>query len=299
MASAPTTSSAGRGYAELIARPRYLRYDTSVYDFVGLFKRDYARCEGDLSQLHVAYADAVAEFGLLDDDEAASNVLMKLHYDSALRGDFLQLYRRFICDVICPLFDEDVVFWQTKPTLRIALPGNTALGTQKAVNFTYMSERTQRMIAARKGCTPGLPRLVGMHCDRDYGHPDGEVNFVLALSAMRGNNTIVYEAHPPGSGKFTERVTQQFGSVFCNWFNQIRHANTISTPDDDTRVSIDFRCIPASQWDPASLRSGATLTAKMKYDEGSYFMRWTRPGSDAGGAGGAVGAGRAAAGGKL
>ena len=114
-ASALTTRSAGRGYAELIARPRYLRYDTSVYDFVGLFTRDYARCQGDLSQLHIAYADAVSDFGLLDDDEAASNVLMKLHYDSALRGEFLQLYRRFVSDIICPLFDEDVVFWQTKP----------------------------------------------------------------------------------------------------------------------------------------------------------------------------------------
>ena len=33
------------------------------------------------------------------------------------------------------------------------------------------------MIAERSARTPALPRLVGMHCDRDYGHPDGEVRF--------------------------------------------------------------------------------------------------------------------------
>ena len=40
-----------------------------------------------------------------------------------------------------------------------------------------MSERTRGMIAERSARTPALPRLVGMHCDRDYGHPDGEVRF--------------------------------------------------------------------------------------------------------------------------
>jgi hypothetical protein len=269
-----------RGYAELISRPRYIRYDTARYDFIGLFARDYARCTGDLSQLHTAYADVVADLGLMDDEAAATNALMKMHYDSPLRGEFLAIYARFVREVICPLFDEDVVFWQTKPTLRIALPGNTALGTQTEVNFRHMSERTQAMIAERKGAISSsstLPRLVGMHCDSDYGHPDGEVNFVLALSAMHGDNTIVYESHPPGSGDFANRVEQAYGSVFCNWFNQIRHANVISGGDCGTRVSVDFRCIPASKWDPEAFACGESLTAKVKYAEGGYFMRWTRP----------------------
>ena len=38
--------------------------------------------------------------------------------------------------------------------------------------------------------------IIGLHNDSEFGHPEEEINFVLALTDMFNTNSIYYEAKP-------------------------------------------------------------------------------------------------------
>ena len=76
-------------------------------------------------------------------------------------------YRAFICEVVAPhvaaTFDGacDELVFQANPSLRVVVPGDRPSGRR--------------------------------HCDADYGHQPGQVNFWLPLARAHGPNTLWVE----------------------------------------------------------------------------------------------------------
>ena len=122
-------------------------------------------------------------------------------------------YRRFVREVLVPLLGEDVVF-QAPPTLRVHTPG---------------------------------PRPMGKpHRDRDYaGHCGDEINFWLPLTRARGANSLFVESAP---GRRDHRALDlRYGQ--CHRFDgeNCEHY-AVANDTGATRVSLDFRVIPASRF---------------------------------------------------
>mmetsp|Transcript_81002 Transcript_81002/g.121768 ORF Transcript_81002/g.121768 Transcript_81002/m.121768 type:complete len:145 (+) Transcript_81002:54-488(+) len=130
---------------------------------------------------------------------------------------------------------EDTIIYQKKPTFRISLPNNVAVGQK--------------------------------HCDADYNHPAGEINFWVPLTDSFASNGFYVESSP-GKGDFHPfPKTLKPGDVFRFWGNQCQHYNEINTTGQ-TRISFDARVIPGSLWKPSSATS---VKSSLKFSIGSYF----------------------------
>ncbi|KAJ1615652.1 hypothetical protein T492DRAFT_569138, partial [Pavlovales sp. CCMP2436] len=82
---------------------------------------------------------------------------------------------------------------------------------------------------------------VGLHTDADYDHQPGEMNVMIALSAVTGSNGLFVESEP-GLGDFIAIELEpgrlfSFHGVSCRHHNQLNRTGL-------ARVSIDFRVLP-------------------------------------------------------
>ena len=76
-------------------------------------------------------------------------------------GKFLKTYKDFVYHLSSKIFKEELVY-QRRPTLRIQLPGNKAVG--------------------------------GFHKDREYNHPIEEINIWVPVTSAFNTNTIWIES---------------------------------------------------------------------------------------------------------
>lgn len=131
--------------------------------------------------------------------------------DGAEGARFYDLYRRFIKEVIRPKYDESVYF-QSKPSHRILFKD-----------------------------IEGEARF---HKDSDYGHSSDEVNYWLPQTAAHDSNSIWIEQHED-AGDY-KPVDLKVGQ--CVQFNGagLSHGAFPNTTGK-TRVSFDFRIVPASK----------------------------------------------------
>ena len=166
-------------------------------------------------------------------------VLSSEHY-----GDFMTMYREFVNSVVLPLFDEPSGEFaiQKEPCIRVHVPGETVLGRRENETGEH----------------------VGMHRDTDYGHQNGEVTFVVALTPMYGSNSVWAES-VSDAGDFAP-FTMDYGhfrcwnSAHCRHFNKVNETGT-------ARMSFDFRVIPMSQYDD----SNAKCDRDSRFKLGEYF----------------------------
>jgi len=107
-----------------------------------------------------------------------------------------------------------------------------------------------------------------MHCDSEYNHPRGEINFWLPFTDARGNNSIYVETQPE-KGDF-HCVELKYGQLFRFYGNMCRHFNELNDTGS-TRVSIDFRIIPASMWDFSATSEAASVKSGLKFTIGGYY----------------------------
>lgn len=142
-----------------------------------------------------------------------------------------ELYRRFIELWIEPLFGEPVVF-QRVPTFRVHLPGNVAVGT--------------------------------VHRDFEFGHRSPELNFWLPFTSARASSSVHIELE----GQLTPFPVEE-GEVLVFDGVNLRHGNVVNETGA-TRLSIDFRCMPAARFIP---RAASTVNGVMTFQLGSYFDR--------------------------
>lgn len=143
------------------------------------------------------------------------------------------VYEDFIRHWVVDLLNCADLLYQTVPTFRIHLPGNLAVGE--------------------------------FHCDGDYGHQNGEINFWLPVTKAYDTNSVWIESSP-GRGDFTAAALRP-GQILLFDAVRLRHGNRVNETGV-ARVSLDFRCIPRSVY----VDTGRTsVSAKRRMVVGDYW----------------------------
>jgi hypothetical protein len=159
---------------------------------------------------------------------------------------FQDEYHKFICKYIKPLFpNETHLAIQKTPNIRFSVPQNAAIG-----------------------CDPNdPPEIVGLHCDRDFGHHTTEQNFIIPITPMFSTNSIFYDPNTNTTDPLQFiPLSLQTGQFAQAYFNQIRHCNRINQTDK-TRISFDIRIIPFSQY-----QENITHFQGTKFELGKYYV---------------------------
>jgi len=216
---------------EELKSEKVLAYDTKKYDFRSIVQRILEF--DDLEQIHTKYTEFTKK-GVIQFENDQQTPLHKKFYNSVLLTNFLELYRNFVREFIAPMFNESVIVYQTKPTFRVQLPNNVAIGQK--------------------------------HCDSEYNHPEGEINFWIPLTKVFENNGIWLESEP-GKGDFHPIGNLNYGNIFRFYGNKCRHYNNINDTGS-TRISFDFRVMPRSKYIPSE---ATTVKSGMKFIIGSYY----------------------------
>jgi hypothetical protein len=133
------------------------------------------------------------------------------HLDGPEGDRFYDTFERFIREVIRPKFDEPILYQET-PTHRIHFRND--------VGEVYY------------------------HKDTDYGHHPVEINFSVPQTRAFDTNTIWIES-APDEGDYAP-IEMDVGEFAQFDGASLRHG-TKNNSTGQTRVSFDFRVIPASQ----------------------------------------------------
>jgi len=161
----------------------------------------------------------------------------KLFYEHARTKDFIQLYDKFILEIIRPLYNEEIIY-QAIPTFRVCYPNNIAVGE--------------------------------FHKDKYYRNGEWaakvkEDNFFLPFTNAFDTNTIWVESEED-KGDFTP-MNCNYGECIqwdgCN----LMHGNKINLTGK-ARISVDFRVIKHSNYVPSEHSS---INTKIKFQIGEYY----------------------------
>lgn len=160
-------------------------------------------------------------------------------YQYARSSSFQNLYKDFIVEVVKPEFDETVIY-QTIPTFRLHFPGNVAVGE--------------------------------FHRDRDYRDSNWskrvqELNFFLPFTDAKNTNTIWVESEE-GKEDFLP-IEAKFGELVMWDGTNLLHGNK-TNEEKTTRISVDFRVMPISRYEPSQHGSINTAT---KFELGEYYSK--------------------------
>lgn len=214
----------------------YIPFNESDFDFVyvvaGIFQ------EQDLKYLHTLSMDKYTE--LFEVGKDSSTIYHKKFYDQYRVGWPLleKMYERFIREVISVHFDEDFLF-QAWPTWRLHLPENVAVGA--------------------------------FHNDAEFGHPEGEINFIIPLTNSDDTASVWVESEE-GKKDFSP-IKLRVGWLAQFNGNKLTHGNKINTTGF-SRVSMDFRVLPLSKYHEDQAKE--SVTRKTKFIEGEYYKRFTK-----------------------
>lgn len=218
-------------------------YDVALYPFGDEIAKIFGVDQCDLRIVHLKRRDLLPDGPLARSTETLTNFHDLLLRDialadgSAVRG----VYRRFISDVISPLFDGDFVY-QTFPTFRLQFPGDMAIH-----EWHYDS-------------------------DPSHSHPDWEINFQIPLTEMRGSVATWIES-VPGLRDFAP-MEMRVGEFAIFDGNRCLHGNR-SNATELTRASLDFRVLPLGRY-MAQSAAGMSATAGKRFVVGEYYERFHR-----------------------
>lgn len=170
------------------------------------------------------------QFELLKRENDQKTPFHKMYYDNF--NVIKPIYEDLIRYHIVPIFGEAVVY-QKIPTFRIQIPNNVGVGE--------------------------------WHKDKQYNHNVCEVNFFLPFTKAWDTNTIWTESEED-KGDFTP-IVSEYGE-FVQWEGvRLTHGNKINQTEA-SRVSVDFRIIPISQW---SIQGGHAINTGVRFDIGGYY----------------------------
>jgi hypothetical protein len=225
---------------------RYYTYRTEEHPFYKKIQEIFS-IQSPLELIHTTAAPT--EQVTFDTD--TSTDYHQIYYKSNLYKEMIELYDDFLVKNILPIFNEDIVV-QKEPSFRICLPNNTALG---------------------KCLTDTDSEIIGMHCDSDYNHPAEEINFMLTITGQEGTNSCYIETEPGKADFFP--VTLKKGDFMSFYGNKCRHYNKVNTTNQ-TRISIDFRVIPYSEYKDETT-SASAVHSNRKFCIGEYFKLLKMP----------------------
>ncbi|BAO55407.1 streptomycin biosynthesis protein strG [Nonlabens marinus S1-08] len=138
---------------------------------------------------------------------------------------FYQLYTRFISEVIRPQFQEPI-YYQRKPSHRILFRD-----------------------------IEGVARF---HKDSDYGHDESEINYWVPQTNAFGTNSIWIEKT---QGKSDYACVDLDLGEYLKFHGAVLSHGAKANMTNKTRVSFDFRVIPASKFNEAMASKDATDTS--------------------------------------
>ena len=150
------------------------------------------------------------------------------------RGNFLKLYDKFVSHLAHNLFKENLVY-QSKPTLRIHIPENMAVGE--------------------------------FHRDRNYNHPIEEINFWVPITEAKNTNTIWIESDY--DKKDFKPMNLDYGQYLI-FDSGLLHGNKLNS-EKKNLVSFDFRIIPSSKWKDDKYKDFSSISKKKKFVIGDYY----------------------------
>lgn len=156
-------------------------------------------------------------------------------YDKYREGwvEMESLYEIFIEEIIAPLYGEDFLY-QKFPTFRVHLKGNLAVGA--------------------------------FHNDAEFGHPFGEMNYIIPITDSNNTASVWVESEPGKKDFFP--IPLQVGQLVQFNGNQLTHGNKVNS-EKGTRVSMDFRILPFSEYDEQN--DSESPTKKTKFKVGEYY----------------------------
>lgn len=227
----------------------YVQYDLQKFSFVQLLKK-ILKHQGPLEQLHKTYQN----IDQLTFDNDQNSRVHRTYYDSPLYEQFVKEYHEFVRNEVLPMFKERRFAVQKEPTFRVSMPNNSAIGKTKSDLEAPESTIEEEQI--------------GLHCDGQYQHPSGEINIFLGFTETFGSNGMYFESSP-GADDFRP-VDLKNGQFFHFYGNQCRHYNK-SNATGQTRVSVDFRVIPMSQYDDEAQSQVSSVHSKRKFVLGGYY----------------------------
>ena len=209
-------------------------YDTDIYPFRELIKNLYK--VNKLEKLHLERLDLLPEEKLKFENEASTK-FHKIFYDKLNNNwkEFIDIYENFIKVEITKLIDEPFVY-QYLPTYRVQIPN------EKAIHKWHFDS------------------------DDDHKHPDGEINFCIAISKMK-NSTAIWSESLPGKKDFSP-MEIDYGKFFNFNGNKCTHGNKINI-SNNVRISLDFRILPKSEYTSQKIRT--SVTSKKKFIIGEYY----------------------------
>lgn len=209
-----------------------LKYDTSLFDFISLVSEVF--CISDLSAIDEVHEE-LFKIG------ADSKTTYHNRFYNRYREGWVEmeiLYDNFIEHVISPQINEDFLY-QKFPTVRVHLKGNVAVGA--------------------------------FHNDAEFGHPKGEINYIIPLTDADLTASVWIES-VPGRNDF-KAAKMIIGEIIKFNGNELRHGNYVNETGK-TRVSMDFRILPISKYDENNNSESKTMNTK--YKDGEYYIMFKK-----------------------
>ncbi|MGB6151958.1 MAG: hypothetical protein WBG48_08200 [Pricia sp.] len=206
-----------------------ITYDVEKYNFPKIIS-DFLNM-GDLDTLQPEFADEPSG----DEDSLYKNMERTKAYSqlyAALNSDkgkrFYDTYNLFIEEVLRPHFG-DAIYYQAKPTHRILYAN-----------------------------APGVSRF---HRDRDYGHNTDEVNFFVPQTQAFATNTLWIESE---EGKEDFKPVEIGPGEFLKFDGANLMHGAKANISDKTRVSFDFRILPAHLAKTTTVQNGDSDTKDLQ-----------------------------------
>jgi len=210
-------------------RYHIIRYDTIKHDFVRLIRNLLGVSNlEDLDEKH----DELFKVGA-DSCTSFHQKFYGKYHDGWWEMECL--YEDFIRDVMIPIWKPPFLY-QKFPTFRVHLRGNLAVGA--------------------------------FHNDAQFGHPTGEMNYIIPLTNSSGTASVWVESEP-GKEDY-QPMELRVGNLIEFNGNVLTHGNKLNDTGK-TRVSMDYRILPMAYYRPHDFK--ATMTRKTPLLEGEYYKR--------------------------
>jgi len=239
-------------FEEFISSIKKFTYDTKKYPFTDILRKIFNDWPGKIEDLYTFFLDS-DKLEQITIDEDTKTSFHRYYYDSPHYDEIIELYYKFVKEIVLPLFNTSgknfVV--QKDPCFRIHLPNNTALGKRNQKN------------------DPG--DKIGFHCDGEYNHPEGEINFMLSFGYQRDTNSCYVETNI-GSEQYIP-LEIKYGEFVSFYGNKLRHFNKTNTTGE-ARLSIDFRIIPYELYKKEN--NAVSLHGKRPFIIGGYYVEISR-----------------------
>lgn len=223
---------------------KYYKYNVENFNFIKYIEDLFNI--NSLNNIHTLSDNSSNTLFSNENDD--STKLHSIFYNKLNNGwpEFMSTYKNFIKDVIMDIYGVESIIYQAKPTFRVQLPNNIAVGGNKK----------------------DTAEKYGWHKDSDpeYNHPLTEKNFIIPLTDSRDTASVYIETYP-NSNKFIP-ATMNKGEVFNFCGAKCIHGNKPNITGK-SRVSFDFRVMLKEDYDD-NYSKNSKLSNK-KFIIGGYY----------------------------